>query len=455
MKYIVLIIVCLTFSSCGKEFLDVKRDKGQVVPSTIADFQALLDDASNTMNNSSSHELGVLGADEYTLSDQTWENLSYRPYEKNAYIWANEVYENNQVNDWNSAYRRVLYANTALLGINNIQPLASEKDAWSNVKGSALFFRAFNFYQLAQLFCKPYSASADADPGIPLRLDPDINLKTGRANVAATYAQIISDLNEASSLLPVSPVNLFRPSKPAVYALMAKTYLQMGQYEKAEQYASLSLALKGSLINYNSLSTSADYTFPLWGQGNPEVLLMCNMLNIAVVTTTRFNASPELLGLYASNDLRRKILYKTDTDGRILFKGSYAGLLAFFTGLSVDETLLIRAECYLRAGRIDETLADLNFLLKNRITTAGFQPLTVRDSAILISRIVEERRKELALRGVRWEDLRRYNKEPALAKIQTRLLKGTTYQLLPNVLKYVWPIPQNAIETGGYEQNPR
>lgn len=456
MRYLILLISALALSGCGKEFLDIKRDKSQVVPTTIADFQALLDDASNTMNNSSSHELAVIGADEYVLSNQIWNELSFRPYEKNGYVWAKEVYENTQVNDWNNAYRRILFSNSALKGINEIQPSTTQQEAWNNVKGSALFFRGCNFYQLAQLFCKVYNKnSSQNDLGIPLRLDPDVTKVTNRASVEQTYIQIIDDLKAAAPLLPDVAITLFRPSKAAVYALLAKVHLNMGDYLNAEYYATESLKIKSTLIDFNTLSQDQNYTFPLYGSGNSEVLFMCNMLNIAVVTTTRFNASPELLELYKDGDLRKKIFYRTEPDSRVLFKGSYAGLLAFFTGLAVDEVYLIRSECHLRNGQIQNSLDDLNYLLKNRYDRNHYNQVTTTDFTLLMNLIIDERRKELALRGVRWEDLRRFNKETQFAKTITRNLNGTIYKLHPQDLRYIWPIPQNAIEISGYEQNLR
>nr|WP_162988804.1 hypothetical protein [Pedobacter schmidteae] len=40
-----LILSFLLLSSCGKEWLDAKPDKSQVVPKSIKDFQVLLDNS--------------------------------------------------------------------------------------------------------------------------------------------------------------------------------------------------------------------------------------------------------------------------------------------------------------------------------------------------------------------------------------------------------------------------
>ncbi len=71
-------------------------------------------------------------------------------------------------------------------------------------------------------------------------------------------------------------------------------------------------------------------------------------------------------------------------------------------------------------------------------------------------KILEERRKELPFTGqLRWEDLRRLNKDQRFAKILVRTIAGNEYQLLPNSKRYVFPIPDIEIELSGIPQNER
>src|SRR5690606_27034162 len=131
--------------------------------------------------------------------------------------------EGNQVNDWDNGYSRILHANIALEGLQKYTPNERERQALNNAKGSALFLRAYSHYQLAQLFCKPYDSNmAAATLGIPLRLQSDINVKPVRSTVEQTYRSIIDDLTEAADLLPNEPLFNRRPSRPAVFALLAK-----------------------------------------------------------------------------------------------------------------------------------------------------------------------------------------------------------------------------------------
>ena len=82
-------------------------------------------------------------------------------------------------------------------------------------------------------------------------------------------------------------------------------------------------------------------------------------------------------------------------------------------------------------------------------------PVTVTDADELLRIILQERRKELLFRSLRWTDLRRLNKDSRFAVTLTRKLNNDTYTLPPNDARYVLPIPQQEIEESGIQQNPR
>ena len=81
--------------------------------------------------------------------------------------------------------------------------------------------------------------------------------------------------------------------------------------------------------------------------------------------------------------------------------------------------------------------------------------VTERDPDKLLQLILDERRRELMFKSMRWFDLKRLNKEPRFAKIITHVLQGVTYTLEPNSPHYVIPFPLKAINANpSIEQNP-
>ncbi|HEY0177744.1 MAG TPA: RagB/SusD family nutrient uptake outer membrane protein, partial [Pedobacter sp.] len=68
--------------------------------------------------------------------------------------------------------------------------------------------------------------------------------------------------------------------------------------------------------------------------------------------------------------------------------------------------------------------------------------------------VLQERRKELIMRGIRWMDIKRLNKEGANITL-TRKLNGNVYTLPANDLRFALPIPDDVIAFSGMKQNLR
>lgn len=417
----------------------------------------MLDNGSNVMNSYSGHELGTLGADEFYVMDNFWATYTNVPYQKNAYIWAEDVYQPDEtVPDWDRAYLRILYSNTVLDGLEEITPATSDVEAWNNARGSALFYRAFTYYQMAQLFCEKYDhALSRQQLGLPLRLTADITLHVPRASLYDTYALIIRDLEEAFNLLPIEPLSKFRPSRPAVLALFARIHLQLEDYENAKRYADGYLSYKNELLDFSNLDVERT-TFNIFDnirESNPELVFSCYYAG-SFSGYWNMVMSPELLSLYPLGDVRKQAYFHL-YNNNLIFRGSYSANGAFFTGLATDEVLLIHAETSARLGLANEARSSLQKLEDNRVNEGHRRNFDVLSNEELLDLILLERRKELVFRGTRWEDLRRLNTDERYQIVLSRELGGQSYHLYPNDNRYVWPIPKNAVDLGGYEQNKR
>lgn len=443
--------MALIWTSCQKDWLGAKPNISLVVPSTINDFQQLLDNTN--VFNINQPALGEIGSADFTLTTASWQSLTTNR-EKNAFLWLPDIYGGETVvNDWSTPYQAVFNANVAMEGLSAIKENTTNASSWNNVQGSALFYRANAFYKLAQVFCKTYSpATASSDLGIPLRLKSDITVKSVRATVQQTYDQIIGDLQAAKNLLPISPLYKTRPSKPAAYALLAKTYLVMGNYKEALLCADSCIKLYPGLIDYNTLNPAATYPFTLF---NDEVIYHSLMQSYPIFLQTRLLVDSALYSSYEPNDLRKTLFFKTVTGG-YTFKGSYYGNRILFDGIGNDEVYLIRAECYARTGSASAAVDDLNKLLSLRYKKGTFVPYPTSMAAdAALQLIIKERRKELIYRGIRWSDLRRINPDSRFAITLSRFFNGQTYTLPANDERYVLPIPDNEIQLSGIPQNPR
>lgn len=448
-------LVLILSQSCKKNWLDAKPDKSLITPTSIQDYQAVLDNSE--VFNTNYPGLNEVGSDNYTVTLANWQS-SGSALERNCYTWSSDIYDAEKVNfDWTFSYKRILYSNIVIEGLPKISVTNSNEKDWNNVKGSALFYRAYSYYILTQLFCKPYKGeSANNELGLPLRLSSDVNVKIKRSTIKETYSQIITDLNTALDLLPTAATYLTRPSKNAVYALLARIYLSIGDFDNAIINSTASLAISKTLIDYNTLKTTATLPFVRF---NSEIIFHCEASTYSILSKNYFNVDTELYNTYLNDDLR-KILFFTFIGPDVKFKGNYSGSNAFFSGLAVNEMFLIRAECFARKGKISEAIGDLNFLLKTRWKkniddSTTYVDITASNQLEALHKILLERRKELLFRELRWSDLRRLNSEKDFAITLKRNLDGQLYQLTPNDNKYTLTIPPDEVRLSGIEQNSR
>lgn len=161
-----------------------------------------------------------------------------------------------------------------------------------------------------------------------------------------------------------------------------------------------------------------------------------------------------LLALYDNSDLRLNAFFRNN-GGVLTFKGSYNGSALLFSGLTTAEVFLIRAECYARLNESQSALRDINRLLRYRYDITTYEPFYASDNTEILTKVLNERRKELIFRGRRWADLRRFNTLDVSGILLRRSLNGVRYELQPDSRRYILPIPKTAVELGGYEQNPR
>jgi tetratricopeptide (TPR) repeat protein len=446
--YIFFMLPVLAGITSCKKYLDAKPDDRLSLPATIADMQLLMDDY-NSMNARFAYAQ-ELAADNFYLATEDWQTQI--PVQRDLYTWQ----PNDQTLDqWTSAYESVLSANVVLDNIDGVNYSPAEQSSWRNVKGSALFFRAAYFYNLAQVFAVPYNeSSAGTDLGIPLRLNADYTQVSVRASIAQTYQQIISDLQQAAALLPETPMIKSRPCKPAAFGLLGRIYLDMQEYEKAGLYADSCLQLYDRLIDFNTLDAAADIPMERF---NDEVIFealspLADGLSQAVCKIDTI-----LYGSYAPNDLRRGTWFFNNM-GYISFKGDYGARGPdngqVFTGVVTDEQYLIRAESHARAGNSNAAMNDLNTLLEKRWLAGSFVPLTATDANDALRKVLTERRKELLFRGTRWSDLRRFRNDPQFAVTPVRILNGQRFELPPNSPRYVLKLPASVIEMTNMPQNP-
>lgn len=129
---------------------------------------------------------------------------------------------------WRGWYRLIHQANQVIAKVPDAE-FPTTDAMKTRVLGEAKFLRAMAYFDLVVLF-----------GGVPLMQTyaTDIGQDLGRASVDEVYALIISDLQTAIAGLPskseYNAANIGRANKQAAQALLARAYMQRGEYELAK-----------------------------------------------------------------------------------------------------------------------------------------------------------------------------------------------------------------------------
>lgn len=140
-------------------------------------------------------------------------------------------------------YNQIKAANDIIASIGE----TTEETALKQYLGQAKACRAFSYLNLVPYFQFNYKTSADK-PAVPLVLETTTDYSNNpRATVAEIYTQIEKDLLSARELLDgFTPSDNSYVTKAVCDGLLARTYLSMGEYAKAAEYAQYAIDESGA-----------------------------------------------------------------------------------------------------------------------------------------------------------------------------------------------------------------
>lgn len=450
-KSITIFTACISLLSCKKDdFLDI-TPKGLIIPTRTEDYRLMLDqvDSKETANGF----FNCIDDDTY-LSDELkiTDNPAlvgitrYAILDINNFLFKDNsiLLPNSNDLDWNRMFNQIYLCNVVIKGLTTVEGSATEK---AKLDAEARVHRAYAYLLLVNMYAKHYDPVKSAsDLGLPLLTDVVLQGSLKRASVQKTYEFILADLSQhIIDALPNLPEKIIRPSKAAAYAILARTQLYMGNFDKALEAADKSLALNNTLLNLLTLPPTplvAAYPnlvdFPSYFQ-NPEILLLKGRRSVGLRPQ---ELSDKFLALFdINNDIRYRGVFATD------FVPPRKIITAFdmqlenirLTGPSVAEMMLTKAECLARAGNITEAIDLVNALRTKRIKI----PVNIAypASALGALEIVKnEREREFILKGMRWFDLKRYNAYDNANFTLVKTYKGETVTLAPGDNRWVRPI---------------
>lgn len=405
----------------------------------------------------------------------------------------------NTVYYWVDTYRLVNRANLVIEGVTKAIDTGIITAAEGNdYIGQALFFRAFSHYELLNFFARPYKHTPDAGHlGVPYRVKASNSLTTiaeneslPRGTVAANYTQLLSDLDQAETLMTAkasrSPKNaIVYATKEAAIALKTRVYLSKSDYPKVITEAN-------KLDGLYTLTPDPNTPFAN-NYGNSESIFSLensatNNPSVNGALASQYNGrgmiaiSPIIWNQpqWLPTDKRRSATMVRDAAG-VKFTNKYKDTSTLTDAsplLRYAEVLLNRAEAKARLG--DATyLADLNMVRNRSLVSPATDQFTAFPTTVsAVNAVLLERRIEFLAEGLRWNTIHRLQQDAIvpMSGVPAKYRNGQNptpadYQIgVPYVIKptdvpaisytdhkYVWPIP--TLETSANpvladQQNP-
>lgn len=248
LKHIIFTVICtLIFTSCDLERLpDNAYTKEQIEADKEAAFQILLNGCYGHLKGWADvmHRVGEYPSDNImirgTSTDAFYPFISYQHIKDNYRL----------TTFWNTSYKVISQASD-LINMSDEETSTTER---KQKIGEMYYLRGMCYFYLCRVFGRPYYQSPETNLGVPILLDgtPDdvSNLQLpDRATVKDTYAQAISDLKKAESLMTVEKRAAYA-TKEAAQAMLSRIYLYMsGTYENPNtEYANLSIEYAEKVI---------------------------------------------------------------------------------------------------------------------------------------------------------------------------------------------------------------
>ena len=339
---------------------------------------------------------------------------------------------------WLQAYTTINRVNNVLASLDKV--VTSKKN---KVEGEARFIRGLVYFDLVRLWAKAWGdGDNNANLGVPLVITPTRIVTEAdsrpRATVAAIYTQVLEDLTKAETLLGnISDAGF--ASKNAAQAILARVYLQQGNYAAARDAANRVITSSQFALTSTFPEAFEDAT------NDSEIIFKVivtdqdggNALNTFYAPSTfqgrgDIRVQAKHLALYSAGDKRGTFFVRASNNN---YTAKFLDQYGDVPVVRLAEMYLIRAEANIRLSTtIGATpLNDVNIVRAR----AGAKALTIVD----LNAVLAERKLELSFEGLQVHEAKR--------------LKRNVGTLPFSDNKLVIPIPQREIDTNkALVQNP-
>lgn len=482
--------ITVSFTSCKKDFLEQSPTGAvatEVAFSTTTNAWAAVNGIHRAMYNQIfgvQAQGGQSGNMLYMdiMGDDMIMNTAASSWLRDEYKWISHRNPNSNMLYYNYTFYYVIIgnANMILANIDNASGSAADK---AIIKGQALAYRAWAYFQMVQLFGERFvNGQPNASLAVPLVLSPS-TVVSPRSTVAQVYTQINKDIDEAIvALASYSRANKSHLNVNVAKGIKARIALTQQDWPNAVKFAQEARAGFTLMSNTQYLAGFNDYTNPEWMWASrilPDqtnffysfFAYMSSNFNSLVIRTSPKSINSTLYNWIPSTDVRKSLWDPTGTNTTFPIPTPASSRYKFMSrkfrvadqSLSIGdvpymraaEMFLIEAEAQARRGGNDGLAAQALYTLA--VNRNPSYTLSTKTGADLITEIMNHRRVELWGEGFRFYDLKRTNSPLDRTGANHNVTIANEMSMPASDKTWQFLIPQREINTGNgvITQNPQ
>jgi hypothetical protein len=386
---------------------------------------------------------------------------------------------NEVQNLWGAVYSTINTVNLFLEGIaaawdgGKLDGVITQAE-YDQYKAEALTVRAICYFDLMQMYSKPYHMGNGANRGVPLRLTAN---KTREGNdmapstVAQVYDQILQDLDDAEPLAKAdfanTSLNITRVHRNTIIAYKTRVYLHMHDWDAvATESAKIvpdvapftAKAGVAHTLNASYMATFASpnvtkesiFSLPHTSSSNPGTQNFLAHYYQAGSSESYYlvTGAGSLYAAMDATDVRKTSMGTTSGRVYIMKYTDRSTRTDWSPVIRWAEVLLNRSEALVRAGDAvtQEAVDLLNAVRTRSFATGGYTLASFATVDDFITAIMLERNMEFLGEGIRNMDLMRTGQTiPGKSSADF----GTVSDILPTAQSYIWPVPDSELSYNG------
>jgi starch-binding outer membrane protein, SusD/RagB family len=407
----VLAVAGIVFSSCSKiiEKDPAKKISDKTALSTLDGVETALIGTYNSLTNQYTYGGGIWVCGDMLANNITPSGDGNIVYEETQMLNKNMSPDNLlSASFWSNQYYTMNMVNSIIQAVPGVNPT---KEISDRIIGNCELIRAMVYFDMIRYLGNYTQGLAAYGLAVPLLTSPSpITDRPARATIDAVYAQVITDLKNASHrLLTSDPQGL--ATKYAALGLLSRVYFYHGDYALADSAATAVIESGQFTLDTNMLSAFSTTALP---KTNEVVFGLMSTVDVpagqqlyyyyAKLSNGKFAPSGYILNLFVftgGEQDKRFTSWFTNLEGKYsvsMFDDKYFNVPL----VRLEEMYLNRAESRLNEGNNAGALSDMN-LIRER---AGLNDTNVVNLTLLY----RERTKELVLQGDNFFNMKRLKK---------------------------------------------